>query len=169
MKKWEKLEPMYNINLQAHTRKQVQMQTTAKIIAKKLVAKVKISKVSTRHFSYDTSYFATLDNKPITVERCADGEFTKYINNDGNSCQKVLGKSSLLEQLDALVHVSYDANNEKFLSIDLQVADYKLNHPEIATIETLIEAPSVEEFFRTGNLRETAINNFFTQMRCILT
>ena len=81
----------------------------------------------------------------------------------------MLGKSSLLEQLDALVHVSYDANNEKFLSIDLQVADYKLNHPEIATIETLIEAPSVEEFFCTGNLRETAINNFFTQMQCILT
>ena len=81
----------------------------------------------------------------------------------------MFGKSSLLEQLDALVHVSYDANNEKFLSIDLQVADYKLNHPEIATTETLIEAPSVEEFFCTGNLRETAINNFFTQMQCILT
>ena len=81
----------------------------------------------------------------------------------------MFGKSSLLEQLDALVHVSYDANNEKFLSIDLQVADYKLNHPEIATTETLIEAPSVEEFFCTGDLRETAINNFFTQMQCILT
>ena len=81
----------------------------------------------------------------------------------------MFGKSSLLEQLEALVHVSYDANNEKFLSIDLQVADYKLNHPEIATTETLIEAPSVEEFFCTGNLRETAINNFFTQMQCILT
>ena len=81
----------------------------------------------------------------------------------------MFGKSSLLEQLDALVHVSYDANNEKFLSINLQVADYKLNDPEIATIETLIEAPTVEEFFCTGNLRETAINNFFTQMQCILT
>ena len=35
---------------------------TAKIIAEKLVAKAKTSKVFTRHFLYDTSYFATLDN-----------------------------------------------------------------------------------------------------------
>ena len=45
MKEWEKLEPIYNMNLQAHTRKQVQMHMTAKIIAEKLVAKAKSSKV----------------------------------------------------------------------------------------------------------------------------
>ena len=33
MKEWEKLELIYNMNLQAHTRKQVQMHMTAKIIA----------------------------------------------------------------------------------------------------------------------------------------
>ena len=34
---------------------QVQMHMTAKIIAEKLLAKAKNSKVFTRHFSYDTS------------------------------------------------------------------------------------------------------------------
>ena len=58
------------------------------------------------------------------------------------------------------MHFSYEASNEKFLLVDLQMADHKLYHPEIATIETLIEAPSTEEFFCTGNLREAAINYF---------
>ena len=160
---------MYNMNLQAQTRNQVQMYMTAKIIAEKLVAKGKNSKVSTRQFLYDTFYFAILDNEPITLERFVDGEFTKQVNNDGNPCQKVLGKSSLFKQAEALVHFSYKASNEKFLLVDLQMADHKLYHPGIASIETLIEAPSAEEFFCTGNLRETAINNFLTQMQCILT
>ena len=138
------------------------MHITAKIIADKLVTKVKNSEVFSRYFSYDASYFATLDNEPITVERFVDGEFTTYVNNDGNPCQKVLGKSSLFEQAEALLHFSYEASNEKLLLVDLQGAEYKLYDPEIATTETLIEAPLAEEFFCTGNLRETASNNFYT-------
>ena len=132
------------MGLQTRTRKQVQMHMTAKIIAVKLAAKAKNSEVFTRHFSYYTFYFAKLDNEPI---RFVDGEFTKYVNNDGKPCQKLLGKGSLLEQAEALVHFSYEASNEKFMLVDLQGADYKLHDPEIATIETLIEAPSAEEFF----------------------
>ena len=40
MKEWEKLDPIYNMNLQSHTCKQVQMFMTAKIIAEKLVLKL---------------------------------------------------------------------------------------------------------------------------------
>ena len=53
MKEWEKLESIYNMNLQTRTRKQQKMHMTVKITAVKLVAKVKNFKVSTRHFSYD--------------------------------------------------------------------------------------------------------------------
>ena len=53
MKEWEKLESIYNMNLQTRTRKQRKMHMTVKIIAVKLEAKVKNFKVSTRHFSYD--------------------------------------------------------------------------------------------------------------------
>ena len=95
------------------------------------------------------------------MERFVDGNFKKYVNNDRNRCQKVLGKSSIFKQAEAWVHFFYKGSNEKFLLNDLQGPDYKLYDPEIATIETLIEAPSAEEFFCTGNLRETAINTFF--------
>ena len=104
------------------------------------------------------------------MERFVDAKFKKYVNNDGNSCQKVLGKSSIFKQAETWVHFFYKASNEKFLLNDLQGPDYKLYDPEIATIETLIEAPSAEEFFCTGNLRETAINTCFcsTQKQCVL-
>ena len=55
---------------------------TPKVIAEKLATKAKNSTVFTRHFSYNASCFATLDNKPINVEKFVDGEFTKYVNND---------------------------------------------------------------------------------------
>ena len=75
------------------------------------------------------------------MERFADGEFTKYVNKDGKSCQKELGKTSLFEQAEALVHFSHEASNEKFLLVELQRADNNLYNPGIATTETLIEAP----------------------------
>lgn len=58
VKEWEKLEPICNMDLQTHTSKQVQMHMTAKVIAEKLAAIARNSKVLTRHFSYDISYFA---------------------------------------------------------------------------------------------------------------
>ena len=116
-----------NMDLQAHTRKQVQMHMTDKVIATGKGSKYRVFfwsllscigteygdlrnkspysvriqenknqknsifghfspsaflknlqfKVFTIHFSYDTSYFAILDNGPITVERFVDGEFYK--------------------------------------------------------------------------------------------
>lgn len=59
-----------------------------------------------------------------------------------------------------MVHFSYEASNEKFTLVGLQGMGYKLYNPEFATIQTLFEILSVEKFFSTGNVRETAINNF---------
>ena len=99
MKEWGKLEPIYNMNLQTHKRRQVQMHMTAKIIAEKLVGKAKNSIKFLQGILRTIFYFATLDNEPLTVERFVDGEFTKYVNNDGNPCQKVPGKSFLFKQV----------------------------------------------------------------------
>lgn len=103
------------MNLQTHIRKKVQMHMTTEVIAEKLAAKAKNSKVFANNFSYDTSYFATLNNNPIIMEGCVDCEFTKHVNNDGKPCQKVLGKSSIFEQA-----FFYETSAEKFLLVDLQ-------------------------------------------------
>ena len=94
-------------------------------------------------------------------EKFADSEFTKHLSN-----MEILVKSSLFEQAEAFMHFSQEASNEKFLLVDLVGADYKLYDPDIATVETLTEAPSAEELFYIGNFRETAINNFSTAHKC---
>ena len=76
----------------------------------------------------------------------------------------MLGKSSLLEQAEALVHFSYEASNEKFLLVDLQVVNCKLYYPEITTMKILVEAQLAEEFIYTGNLTDATIDIFFTKM-----
>ena len=53
------------------------------------------------------------------------------------------------------MHFSYEASNEKFLLVDLEGEDYKLYDPDIAALETLIEAPSAEELFCSDNLRDS--------------
>ena len=58
------------------------------------------------------------------------------------------------------MHFSYETSQEKFLLVHVEGLDYNLYDPDVAIIETLIEAPSAEEFFYIGNLREAAINNF---------
>ena len=110
-----------------------------------------------------------MDNEPITVERFLDGEFTKYVNNDGNPCQKVLGKSSIFEQAEASVHFSYKASSKAFLLVDLQEANYKLSNPLIATIGTLNEAPSVEKFFCTvlAILEKQSLINFLQHLKIL--
>ena len=82
---------------------------TAKVLAEKLAAKAKNSKVFARYFSYDTSYF-----EPITVEIFVDDKFTKYTNNDGNPCQKVLSKSSIIEQAETLVYFFKEQTTKSF-------------------------------------------------------
>ena len=47
---------------------------------------------------------------------------------------------ALFEQAEDLMHFSYEASNEKFLSVDLEGEDYKLYDPDIAALEALIEA-----------------------------
>ena len=110
-----------------------------------------------------------MDNEPITVERFLDGEFTKYVNNDGNPCLKVFGKSSIFEQAEASVHFSYKASSKAFLLVDLQEANYKLSDPLIATIGTLNEAPSVEKFFCTvlAILEKQSLINFLQHLKIL--
>ena len=83
-----------NIDLQTHKRKQVQTHMTDKVIAERLAAKVKNSKVFTIHFLFGKFYFATLDNEPITLRRFVDCELTNYVNNNRNYLVKVYIQSS---------------------------------------------------------------------------
>ena len=131
---------------------------TTKVIAEKLPAKAKNSKFFANNFSYNSSYFKKLNNNPIIMEGFVDCEFTKHVNNDRKPVKRCLVKA-----LYSSKHFFMKQEPKSFCWLICSGVDYKVYDPGIATIETLIEALSAEEFSCIGNLRETAINNFFTR------
>lgn len=71
-----------NMTLEDHTRKQVQMHMAARSITKSFAAKVPSEFGET--FQYNKAYYAVYKDRPVTVEEFVEGEFHKYVNNDGN-------------------------------------------------------------------------------------
>ena len=71
-----------NMTLEDHTRKQVQMHMAARSITKLFSMKVPSEFGET--FQYNKAYYAVYKDQPVTVEEFVDGEFQKYVNNDGS-------------------------------------------------------------------------------------
>ncbi|XP_066929441.1 uncharacterized protein [Clytia hemisphaerica] len=89
---WNVCGPRYNMTLEEHTRKQVQMHTAAKAITAKCMKKPGFRE---NWFQYQTIQFALLNGEPITVEPYVEGDFIKYINNNGVSCKRKSGRDIL--------------------------------------------------------------------------
>ena len=90
-------------SIEDHARKQVQMHTVARHLAKKFSSHS--PKSFGESFSYNKAFYAVWDGTPVTVEEFVAGEFTKYINNDGmctrpseisERCEEVFQKVELL-------------------------------------------------------------------------
>ena len=90
-----------------------------------------------------------------------DGEFVKYINNDGTIGIPRPWEKVVYEKAEALTHFSYQESDEKLLLVDLQGSGYVLYDPEIATSDEL-ENKDPEKYFCGGNLNEAAFEKFFS-------
>ena len=97
-----------------------------------------------------------------------EGEFIKYINNNGKIGNPIHGKKIFYEKAEALAHFSYEDSDEKLLLVDLQGSGYNLYDPEIASAEDLEneENDDPEKLFCGGNLNEMAFDIFFTAHKC---
>ena len=117
-----------------HTRQQVQMHAVARNIAQRFTKHAPQEFGST--FSYSKIYYSTLKGLPVTVEEFIDGEFVKYINNNGAISSLVLEEEkSIYAKAETLVHYSYKLSEGKFMLLDIQGSSFKLYDPEIATVE----------------------------------
>ena len=163
---WEKVSKVYGMNLEEHTRKQVQMHMAAKAIADRLFRKLKLSRRDD-WFSYNDAFFSYLEDVPVTVEPFVPGDFTKYINNDGRigNC-KSKSMKLLYEKAEALCHFSYEDSGEQLLLVDLQGSGLILYDPEIATTVELEGEHFEEKFFCGGNLNDEAMDTFFRSHKC---
>lgn len=68
--------------METHTRKQVQMHTVARQLTKRFSSIV--PEESGQSFAYNKVFYSRFNDEPVTVEEFVSGQFTKYVNNDGN-------------------------------------------------------------------------------------
>ena len=72
----------------------------------------------------------------MTVEEYIDGDFVKYVNNDGECTRPAEDELKVLhEKAETLVHFSYHLSDKKFMLLDIQGTSFRLYDPEIATAE----------------------------------
>ena len=109
------------------------MHMAAKAITNRLIKKLNTFTAKDTWFKYKDAYFTKLDDEPVTVEQYVDGDFIKYINNDGSiGVTASPGKKFMYEKAEALVHFSYQESNGKLLLVDLQGSGYNLLGPVTA-------------------------------------
>ena len=178
-KKW--VVKKYNLNalriisdtlktsVENHTRKQVQMNSVAHVIARKFSSKV--PEEFGRCFTYNNIYYTQLDGRPATIEEFVEGKFVKHINNNGNcvdlgpDCEIEI--KTINEKAQALVHFSYIATDNKMILVDIQGSGYHLYDPEIATKDLYDEDDEEAEiYFCCGNLSSMAIDTFMKNHVC---
>ena len=104
---------------------------------------------------------------PVTVKEFIEGEFVKYINNNGAISSPVLEEEkSIYAKAETLVHYSYKLSEGKFMLLDIQGSSFNLYDPEIATFELQDESENKEIYFCPGNLSSFAMNKFTENHNC---
>ena len=102
----------------------------------------------------------TDDGEYVTIEEYIDGDFVKYINNNGDICED----GDICDKAQAFAHFTYEKSEGKLIVLDIQGAGYNLYDPEIASLHLLGDEGNY--MFCTGNLSETAITSFFGIHEC---
>lgn len=95
------------------------------------------------------------------MEKYVDGEFIKYINNDGTLCEDV--NEVILQKAECLSHFLFEKSNQVML-LDIQGCGFSLVDPEVASAVLFDE--NKELLFTAGNLSIDAIANFKHVHRC---
>lgn len=111
-------------------------------------------------FRYSKVYLARNEGELVTLELYLEGEFIKYINNDGNI---VVRGSEVASKAEVFAHFTY--NHRPTMVSDIQGTGYSLCDPEIASTKFL-DQDSHTILFCCGNLSTQAIEQFFAEHKC---
>lgn len=148
-----------------HTRKVVQGHTLAFNFARQLRERLIQEQVDGEYgqvLEYRKIFMGKTDiDEFVTVEEYIEGDFVKYINNNGQLCGK---DSEIRNKAESLAHFSYEKSKGKLMLLDIQGSGHTLYDPEIASRQIMDENGKVQ--FCTGNLSMAAIDNFFSNHSC---
>ena len=118
------------MSLEGHTRKQVQMNAVARHLTKKFAKNVPPE--FGRIFEYIKVFFAVFKEQPVTVEEYVEGEFQKYVNNNGMCITSPAdGFDEIYAKAQCLVHFSFPISERKLMLLDIQGSSFKLYDPEL--------------------------------------
>ena len=148
-------------SLEAHTRKNVQMNSLARYLAKCLTKECPSDYGET--FEYTKVYFGKYNGECITVEVFIEGEFVKHINNTGHIVET--NGSEVAAKAESFSHFTYVKSGKCLMVLDLQGTGYSLYDPEIASVE-LMDDKDDSIVFCSGNLSSAAIDVFFKEHKC---
>ena len=161
------IEGTANISIEDHCRKQVQMHTVARHLAKKFESKAPPS--FGKCFKYNYCYYTTYKCEPATIEEYVPGTFVKIVNNDGQCAKPPEGSSDQCKEMFAkaqcLVHYTYQSSEKQPMLLDIQGSDFTLYDPEIAT-DNLLDLETNELYFCCGNCTTIGMENFTKIYEC---
>lgn len=156
-----------NMTLENHTRKQVQMHAVARNITARFATKVpEFGEEFGEVFKYRKVFCYMYEDCPITVEEFVDGDFMKYVNNDGNCIDPPSEEYDIFAKAQCLTHFSYLYSKKKLMLVDIQGSKYELYDPELATTDLHEDGETSKVFFCAGNLSFMGIGNFKDVHKC---
>ena len=122
-------------SLDNHTRKCVQMHSLARYYAMQLEKEALSHADYGRTLQYSKVYVGKTEGDLVTLESYMEGEFVKYINNDGHICKK---GSEVADKAEAFSHFTYVKSEKQLMVLDIQGTGYSLYDPEIAAPRSLM-------------------------------
>lgn len=125
-------------------------------------------------FTYNQIFLGILKNKDdienngetVVVEEFIEGEFFKYVNNNGELVHGTAENLEVTLKAQCLCHYSYIKSDKNLCLLDIQGAGMTLFDPEIATSEDALADGCLK--FCMGNMSNEAIQMFTSAHMCNL-
>ena len=153
-------------------KKSVQIHMLAKNFAELLQKRISDAGVCEefgKTFTYCKAYLGILEENNsssyLMIEEFIEGEFQKYLNNDGFATYNESVDMDLVQKAECLSHFSFMKSQSNILLVDIQGANYVLFDPEIATAKDAIDEYGGLKFCM-GNLAKVACDNFIAMHEC---
>lgn len=152
-----------NQSVEEQTKKVIQMHMLAKNMAEQLIETLK-KNGNLQRYGQTLKYKKVFMGQPenVIVEEFVEGEFVKYINNNGALCGD---ESELRQKAESLTHFSHEKSDHQLMLVDIQGSGYDLYDPEIASKELMSDSGE-EVMFAAGNLTTLAIDTFMQGHTC---
>ena len=113
-------------------------------------------------FSYIKVYFGKYGSEILTIESHINGDFCKYINNNGNIILQDGSATAL--KAETFAHYTYEKSEKKLIVLDVQGVGFTLTDPEIASAELRDSKNKI--LFCSGSHSTLAIQGFLSVHAC---